>query len=275
MITQEKIFIIAKTYPTHSSKYQELVCTAGIRENGEWVRLYPIPFRQMYKNNQFNKYTWIEAELDKPFNDHRPDSKKINISSIEIIEHINSENAWARRRQLILEKTPIYTNLNTIIEKAQKENSMSLCTFKPTKYLGVEIIKKQDTKKLTYVEKMKFTNVNRSLFDEDDSAMDFISMPEIPYKFKLPFLDDSGKKSSMSIIDWEISQLYLNLKKREKSEDIVLEKVKKKLEGFIEKNDLYLFLGTMRQMHSHTNNPYTIIGLFYPPKAKHYQGTLF
>ena len=62
-----------------------------------------------------------------------------------------------------------------------------------------------------------------------------------PYKFKLPFLDDSGKKSSMSIIDWEISQLYLNLKKREKSEDIVLKKVKEKLEGFIEKNDLYLF----------------------------------
>ena len=180
MITQEKIFIIAKTYPTHSSKYKELVCTAGIRENGEWVRLYPIPFRQMYKNNQFNKYTWIEAEIGKPFNDHRPDSKKINISSIEIIEHINTENNWARRRQLILEKAPIYTNLNTIIEKAQKENSMSLCTFKPTKYLGVEIIKKQDTKKLTYVEKMKFTNANRSLFDEDDSAMDFISMPEIP-----------------------------------------------------------------------------------------------
>lgn len=272
---KQKVFITAKTYPTKSSSYQELVCTAGITEDGEWVRLYPIPFRKLYKDSQFNKYTWIEAELGSSFNDHRPDSRKINISSLEILEHVDTDNNWAKRRQIILNNTPVYTNIKTIISKAQKENSMSLCTFKPTEFLEVEIIEKTNIKIYTHEEKIKFKNSNHSLFDEEDSADEFIMMPEIPYKFKLPFIDDSGKKSSMSIIDWEISQLYLNLKKKEKNENIVIQKVKDKIESFIANNDLHLFLGTMRTMHSRSKNPYTIIGLFYPPKDTKYQGSLF
>lgn len=43
----ENIFIIAKTYPTRSKKYKELVCTAGIKKDGEWIRIYPVPFRSL------------------------------------------------------------------------------------------------------------------------------------------------------------------------------------------------------------------------------------
>lgn len=34
---EEKILIIVKTYPRPSAKYRELVCTAGITQNGKWV----------------------------------------------------------------------------------------------------------------------------------------------------------------------------------------------------------------------------------------------
>jgi hypothetical protein len=44
---REKILITVKTYPVISKKYQETVCTAGLREDGSWVRLYPVPFRTM------------------------------------------------------------------------------------------------------------------------------------------------------------------------------------------------------------------------------------
>ena len=37
-----KVLIVVMTYPHPSRGYQELVCTAGITESGEWVRLYPI-----------------------------------------------------------------------------------------------------------------------------------------------------------------------------------------------------------------------------------------
>ena len=42
---KERVLITVKTYPTLSSKYGELVCTAGIRaSDGEWIRIYPMPF---------------------------------------------------------------------------------------------------------------------------------------------------------------------------------------------------------------------------------------
>ena len=37
-----KVLIVVKTYPIPSARYDELVCTAGVTESGDFVRLYPI-----------------------------------------------------------------------------------------------------------------------------------------------------------------------------------------------------------------------------------------
>jgi len=47
MSVTRKVFITVKTYPTLSTKYDELVCTAGILDDGSWVRIYPLPFRKL------------------------------------------------------------------------------------------------------------------------------------------------------------------------------------------------------------------------------------
>ena len=56
MTAKERILITVKTYPTISKTHGELVCTAGIREDGSWVRLYPVPFRRMEDYKKFEKY---------------------------------------------------------------------------------------------------------------------------------------------------------------------------------------------------------------------------
>ena len=58
-----RVFITVKTYPTLSVKYDELVCTAGITEKGNWVRIYPVPFRRLQWEKQYKKYQWIEIEV--------------------------------------------------------------------------------------------------------------------------------------------------------------------------------------------------------------------
>ncbi len=50
-----KVLITVKTYPTLSAKYDELVCTAGFKEDGTWVRLYPVPFRKKSYAEQYKK----------------------------------------------------------------------------------------------------------------------------------------------------------------------------------------------------------------------------
>ncbi len=42
-----KVLITVKTYPIPSAKYDELVCTAGVTETGDFIRLYPINFRDL------------------------------------------------------------------------------------------------------------------------------------------------------------------------------------------------------------------------------------
>jgi hypothetical protein len=44
---KERVLIAIKTYPTLSRKYGETVCTAGVREDGTWIRIYPVPFRRL------------------------------------------------------------------------------------------------------------------------------------------------------------------------------------------------------------------------------------
>ncbi len=38
MYETKRVYILVKTYPTVSKSYSELVCTAGILEDGSWIR---------------------------------------------------------------------------------------------------------------------------------------------------------------------------------------------------------------------------------------------
>lgn len=40
-----KVLITVLTYPHPSQQHQETICTAGITETGDWIRLYPIDYR--------------------------------------------------------------------------------------------------------------------------------------------------------------------------------------------------------------------------------------
>lgn len=60
-----KVLVVVKTYPTLSSKYDELVCTAGFLEDGHWIRIYPIPFRKLEYERRYSKYDWVEIDLDR------------------------------------------------------------------------------------------------------------------------------------------------------------------------------------------------------------------
>ena len=64
-MAKTKVLITVKTYPAISSKYDELVCTAGFLEDGSWIRIYPIQFRRKSFEEQYRKYDWIEIDLVK------------------------------------------------------------------------------------------------------------------------------------------------------------------------------------------------------------------
>ena len=95
-----RVLIAVKTYPTLSTKYDELVCTAGFREDGSWVRIYPIPFRTKNYNEQYRKYDWIEMDLVKNTADFRPESyRPASIDAeVRVAGHLDTTSNWKKRK---------------------------------------------------------------------------------------------------------------------------------------------------------------------------------
>lgn len=108
---ERSVLITVRAYPTLSGKYAELVCTAGFREDGSWIRIYPLPFRSLEDEKRFKKYQWIEIDLEKNPKDQRPESYRPGgIENIQPLKTTDTKNAWEKRRELILEKNTIHTN---------------------------------------------------------------------------------------------------------------------------------------------------------------------
>jgi hypothetical protein len=263
-----KVLIAVKTYPTLSSKYDELVCTAGFLEDGSWIRIYPIPFRKLEYDKQYSKYDWIEVDLEKNNSDFRLESYKPKSieTTFNIIDHLGTEDSWRLRKEIVLKN--VHTNMTELIAQA-KDTTLytSLAVFKPKEILDFKIEKvdsEWDKKKLDTL-KAKAQQLN--LFQNSDNPFEVVQ--KLPYKFSYKFTSDDGIERTMMIEDWEIGQLYWNcLKRHEGDKTKACEDVKKKyLDDFAKTKDLYLFLGTTREFHLIAPNPFVIIGTFHPKKV--------
>ncbi len=96
---RERVLITVKTYPTLSQSYAELVCTAVFREDGSWVRIYPVPFRLMDHSQQFAKWTWVDLPLVRRTKDKRPESfSPADRDDITLGETIGTSNGRRRKR---------------------------------------------------------------------------------------------------------------------------------------------------------------------------------
>ncbi len=261
-----KVLITVKTYPTLSRRHTELVCTAGILEDGSWIRIYPAPFRFLNFDQQYRKYQWVELDLEPNPKDRRPETyRPRNIDAIRLGDFVDTARDWAERRRLLLnaEKSIVYTKLEDIIRGANN-NAFSLAVFKPAKILKLIA---EDTQTDWDLDKREIAEANLnqgSLFEETDRP-DFRIMPKLPVKFSYQFQDASGRKSTLMIEDWEIGQLYWNCLK-DGDKNTAISKVRQKyFDEFVRKRDVYLFLGTTLRWHGHAPNPYVIVGVFYPP----------
>jgi hypothetical protein len=259
-----KVLIAVKTYPTLSTKYDELVCTAGFKEDGTWIRLFPIQYRQRPYGEQYAKYQWIEIDVVKNEKDFRPESfRPTSIDAeIKIVGEIRADGKhWSERRRIVLKK--VYHNLAALIAEAKDPSQRtSLAVFKPKEVLDFIIEPEEREWDREKLEHLKQAN----LFESAPGGL-FKVVRKLPYKFSYKFVDEDGKQSTLMIEDWEIGQLYWNsLKRHEGNEVMACDDVRKKyFDDLVNTKDLHLFLGTTLQFHvRNAPNPFIIIGIFYP-----------
>jgi len=261
-----KVLITVKTYPSLSAKYDELVCTAGLDEKGNWIRIYPIPFRKLEYEKQYQKYHWIEIDIVKNTRDFRPESyRPRDIEADDLIsfgEKIGTDNNWAKRKELVLRN--VYDDITKLIEESKTEGFYtSLAVFKPS-IIKDFIIEKTDRE---WSEKQKAALQQQSLFE---SASKFEVVRKLPYKFSYVFEDINGRTCTLMNEDWELGALYWNcLRRNDGDEPAACADVKKKYwDDFAKTKDLHFYLGTTLANHLRSPNPFIIIGTFHP-KIEH------
>ena len=259
-----RVLITVTTYPLPSRSYDELVCTAGVLEDGSWIRIYPVPFKFL----EFHKYQWIELDLipHKPTEDFRPEShrpKEHDLSDMKVASQLGTKQHWYERKRACL--TNVYTDMTLLIADSQAPKNVSLAAFRPASIKRLVVEEDERQWKREWLAQLRQVD----MFTGGDSTKPRIPIKKIPFKFKYEFEDERGRSSTMTIEDWEIGALYSNcLKAANGDEAVAIEKVRQKYESeFFSKSDITLFLGTTLEHHRrrHTN-PFTIIGVFYPPR---------
>ncbi len=271
----EKVLITVKTYPTLSKTYGETVCTAGVREDGTWVRIYPVPFRRLGYEKQYKKYQWINCDLIPNPKDKRPETRRPVSESFQALGELGTKDEWRERRRLLTGGPGVFEQLAPLLEQA-KNLEISLAVFRPNEILDLVI--KQETEREwdeKRIEEMRKFYSQYDLFDDNSWRETFRLIPKLPYAFAYRFRDTDGRESTLQILDWEIGALFAKCKGRAQGDErVAVEMVKKKYFDEFTKKDLHFVLGT-RLTHQMKNapNPWSIVSVLPFPRIK--QTSLF
>ncbi|MBK6687927.1 MAG: hypothetical protein IPG45_25865 [Deltaproteobacteria bacterium] len=268
-MNKERVLITVKTYPTLSRKYGETVCTAGVREDGSWVRIYPVPFRRLDQKEQYHKYDWLECRLARNPSDPRPETfRPIDEHELIAVDHIDTSNNWGARRRILLETARVYDRLDDLIASA-KANTASLAVFRPSKILDFYSEVEERVWDPERVKQMREATKQYDLFADNTWRETFKVIDKLPYSFTYRFEDAAGRQSDLQVLDWEAGALYWNcLRRANGDEPTALAKVHKKYFDEFLQTDLHFFLGTTQQFHFVAPNPWVIVGVLPIPPEK-------
>lgn len=263
-----RVLITVMTYPHPSERYTELICTAGITEAGEWVRLYPIDYRYRPREQRFRKYQWIEVELEPrgAGNDQRAESRRPLLDTIRLLgPPLSSNRNWIERRaviDLLPEWTVNQLRAKHDADKAAGLAQVSLGIVRPAKVLDVLVEDAPGEWKPEWK-----ASLNQGLLFENAPK----EIRKLPFSWKYVFeCDDSdGRPHTAMNEDWEIGVLYWKELERLGTPEKAANSVRNKcLQMVTPDRDARFFMGTVFPY-----NTWIVLGVFWP--AKESQGGLF
>lgn len=254
-----KLLITVKTYPIPSAKYDELVCTAGVTESGDFVRLYPINFRDLPYSQQYRKYQWIYVDATKHRGrDTRRESYRPNCESLKILgEPIRTVRGdWSERAKFALAKKS--ASMEDLHERQGRDNT-SLGVFRPRTIHDLIVTADEAAWKPEFLEALRQARL------WDDRKVTMQPPRKVPFKFKYRFeCDDSRCKRNheMMIEDWEVGALFWRLVDKGATHKEAASQVREKFlnELCASDKDTHFFVGTIL---AHPLS-WVIIGVFYP-----------
>lgn len=255
-LQKKRILITAKAYPNPSRKYGETVCCAGIDLDARsWIRLYPIPFRDLEKDKKFQKYDIIEVRCEKSRRDRRTESYRVDSDSIRVVGHLGTNGNWRQRRDVVLPLcSPSFCEISCRLGKQQ-----SLGLFRPS-----QVTFHWEPSGPVDQTRRERCYLQLSFFDNRKNAIE-----KIPYDFYYSFRCSGAPRCpghKLLVIDWELGQAYRRWRWRREYRDpkMLLQKIKEKWFGELcaETKNTHFYVGNMQRFPQQ----FMVLGVFYPPR---------
>jgi len=249
----KRALIVVRTYPSPAKSGVEVSCTAAITDKGEWLRLFPVPWRFLDEDQRFRKYQWVDVTVTKA-KDPRPESYKLKPDGIKILSGpLSRANAWQARKAVVL---PLRSHcLCCLIKQRDLQGHPTLGIFRP-KSIDRLAVTPEDPK---WTAAQLGILRQGHLFVENPKT----ELEKIPFSFRYEFHceDDECKGHKLICTDWEMGQSYRSW--RAKYGDQWEQRFRQRYEAeMIQKNDTHFYVGTI---HAHPH-VWIIVGLFYPPR---------
>lgn len=249
-----RVLVTVKSYPQMGSKLGETVCVAGLRMDVSppvWVRLFPVPFRDLDTVMQFEKYAVVEVDATQTTKDRRPESWMPRDDSIRVGEKLDTRNGWALRRRWV---EPVLIGSMCELSRRQKESGTSLGAFRPAEVLDVTV---KAAKPWSHERRAQAGQISVL-------APEKIPLEQIPFEFRYHYrcAEDGCLTHEQMIIDWEIGEFW----RRVRDPDAVRERWLNEVAG--RDKDVVLFCGNM---HQHLGS-FLVLGVFWPPRRAEGEG---
>lgn len=226
-----------KALPHVGDRHGETVCCAGITENGQWRRQYPVRFRHL--ETKFKRWQWIEYDWVRPRDDHRPESRRVQERTIVLGDTVPHS-----RRARFLDPV-IVKSTDVAAEKGQ-----TLALIRPQE---VRFHFKKKTSEEIEMERTAYANAAKqmSFFDAELKALQ-----PCPYFFKFHYQTEDGKGHTATCEDWETAAMFYRFEKKF-GEDEALRIMKKRFNEDYPAKGMAFAMGT----HSRRHNQWLLVGI--------------
>ncbi len=192
--------IVVRTYPSPEKKGVEVSCTAAITDKGEWLCLFPVPYRRLHTSQRFHKYQWIDIGVTRA-SDPRPESHRIDQETIKIKSAVlSSASAWKARKDIVY---PLESESMCALQRKRDQDSHpTLGIFKPAEIKRLAIKPTSPNWTAAELEIMRQGDLFESELAEELEKIPF----DFSYEFRCNDAECLGHK--MKCTDWEMGQSW-------------------------------------------------------------------
>lgn len=257
-----KVVVLVKAAPVLTQHLDETMCVAGARVDGDqaaWIRLHPVPFRDLGEESRFAKYQEIEVSVIRPRSDRRPESWTPVHGSMALGSRLGTDRNWADRRELV--SSLLHADMCDLVEANRTGSGLgtpSLAVVRPAAPPEL-IITQRDAEQLAkWTARAEGAANRQSLFDEPGTSKPDFEVVPWRFQYRYRCQKPGCGTHTQTIVDWEVVALWRHVRHRDSWEGLMRQKFEDEL---WRDRAAVLFLGNQEQ---HPTS-FLVLGVFWPP----------